>query len=255
LLMFDAISFTPGASFADFLLSPIAFVNKATAPLYGLDPSAYGTGLTQVVLDGTKRPGFLTRAGFLSNFAGYVRTSPILRGAFITKQVLGIHLDAPPPGAEQTPLPSGPELDTTRKIFDALTAGPDCAGCHHGYINPPGFVMEAFDAVGAFQTVERDTGVALDTTADVTITDGVDPVHITTPLELMQAIAASPGAMRQYAQKWVSFAYEREADPMDACTVENLAAKMTAGGYTVLNLITDLTLTQSFRVRAVEGAQ
>jgi hypothetical protein len=78
-------------------------------------------------------------------------------------------------------------------------------------------------------------------------------VHISTPAELMARIAESPGAMRQYAAKWVGFAYERESDPLDACTADILATKMTAGGYTIMNLIADLTQTDAFRVRVVEA--
>jgi hypothetical protein len=251
LRLFDKLAFLPSTTFKDYLTTNVAFVTAATAPLYGLNPALFTTTLTETTLDAT-RPGFLTRLGFLNNFSGYTRTSPIFRGAFITKQILGIHVDSPPPGAEQTMLPEGPDLNTNRKQVDAMTSGPDCAGCHRAYINPPGFVMESFDSIGAWQTQEASTGQPIDPVAEVTIVDGEPPVRISTPAELMNAIASSPSAMKQYARKWVSFAYERESDPLDACTVDQLTAKMTAGGYTVLNLIADLSQTQSFRVRAVE---
>lgn len=254
LKFFDKITFTPGSTFQDFLTSPIAFVNQDTAPIYGLDPSQFGTDLTETTLDATERPGFLTRLGFLMNFASYTRTSPIYRGAFISKQILGIQIPAPPPGATQTDLPTAPDLDTNRKQVEAQTQGAECIGCHHTYINPPGFVMEAFDAMGQWRTTEAD-GVPLDTTADVTTDDGQAAVHITSPAELMAAIAASPGAMHQYVAKWVSFGYRREADPADACTVDQLAAKMRAGNYGILDLIAGLTETESFRVRAKEVTQ
>lgn len=252
LRFFDHIAFTPGGTFQDLLLSPVAFVNNQTAPLYGLNAADYGTEMEQVTLDQTQRPGFLTRAGFLNGYAAFNRTSPILRGAFITKEVIGIHIDAPPPGADQTELPNADELLTIRERVDAQTSPPACAQCHHNYINPPGFVMEAFDTVGAWQTAELSTGAAIDTSAEITIVDGQDPVLVNGPFELMQAIASSPTAMRQYAKRWVSYAYEREGDPKDACVVDDLALKMTAGGYSVLNLITDLTQTDSFRTRVVE---
>jgi hypothetical protein len=251
LRIFDKLAFLPTTTFGDYLTTNVAFVTAATAPLYGLNPAMFTNTLTETTLDAS-RPGFLTRLGFLNNFSGYTRTSPIFRGAFITKQVLGIHIDAPPPGAEQTMLPEGPDLNTHRKQVEAMTSAPDCAGCHRAYINPPGFVMEAFDSIGAWQTTEASTGQPIDTVAEVTIVDGEPPVRISTPAELMSAIARSPGAMRHYASKWVSFAYEREGDPLDACTVDQLTAKMTAGGYTILNLIADLSQTQSFRVRALE---
>jgi hypothetical protein len=71
------------------------------------------------------------------------------------------------------------------------------------------------------------------------------------PGELMQAIAKSPEAQHCYAQKWVQYAYQRQINSADACTVENMTTKLTKGGYTVANLITDLTQSQSFRLRAV----
>jgi len=249
---FDYIVFTQNGTFTDFLTSPIAFVNAATAPLYGLDATKFGANLVQTTLDPAQRPGFLTRIGFLNSYSGYNRTSPILRGAFITKQVLAVPIGSPPPGAEATPLPTTADLDTNRKQVDQQTSGGACATCHHGFINPPGFAMEAFDAAGAWQTKEKSTGAAIDTAVDAQM-DGAS-VHLTGPAELMAKIAASPSAQRSYAEKWVSYAYERASNATDACTVNQLGAKLTKGGYTVLNLVADLTQTQSFRFRAVEGA-
>ncbi|WP_437757148.1 DUF1592 domain-containing protein [Sorangium sp. So ce1389] len=247
---FEHVVFTRGGTFQEFFLSTTAFVNAATAPLYGLEPANFGAELQEVTLDPTQRPGFLTRAGFLNAYSSYNRTSPILRGVFITKDVLGIDPGTPPPGALETPLPEGADLDTNRKRVDAQTAGAACAACHHNFINPPGFVMEAYDAVGRWQTHEASTGAPIDTVADVLI-DG-QPVKVVSPADLMAKLAASPNAQRQYAQKWVSYAYERDGHPLDSCTVSDLAAKITAGGYTILDLVTDLTQSESFRIRAVE---
>jgi hypothetical protein len=252
-MFFDNIAFAANGTFQDLLLSPSAYVNNALAPLYGLDPSKFGTDLTLTTLDATQRPGFLTRVGFLNAYSSYNRTSPILRGAFITKQIMGTQIGSPPPGAAMATLPTGADLDTNRKQVDAQTADPACAGCHHVYINPPGFVMEAFNAVGTAQTTEASTGAPIDTVADVMI-DG-NTVHCTNPLDLMKALAASPMTQQRYAERWTSFAYERESDPMDCDTVNMLSTKIAAGGYTIQNLVTDLTQTNSFRTRAVGVSQ
>jgi len=252
-LLFDDIVVKHSGTFQDLLLTTKAFVNNQTAPLYGLNAADFGAEFKEVNLDATQRPGFLTRVGFLNAYSAFTRTSPILRGAFITKQVIGIKIGSPPPGAETTELPSTADLDTNRKQVDAQTSAPTCAGCHHTYINPMGFLMESYDAAGSWRTKEAN-GVAIDTVVDATI-EGDVPVRINNSAELMQIIANSPTAQRQYAEKWVSYAYEREGNPLDACTVDTLSAKMTTGGYTVLNLITDLTQSASFRVRAVEVTQ
>jgi hypothetical protein len=253
-MFFDQMVFVKNATFQDLITSPIGYVTSATAPLYGVSASGLTTTLKETSLSATQRPGFLTRLGFLNAYSSYNRSSPILRGAFITKQILGTRIGSPPPGAEATALPMATEdLNTNRKQVDSQTSGEVCVTCHHDYINPPGFVMESFDAVGTWQTNERANNVPIDTTVDMMI-DG-SKKHITSVSEMMAAIAASPMAQQRYAERWTSYAYEREGNPLDSCTVVGLATKIAAGGYTVKTLITDLTQTTQFRTRAVGASQ
>ncbi len=246
---FDYVVFDQGGSFKDLMTSPVAFVNASTAPIYGLDATQFGSDLTAVTLDGS-RPGAFTRAGFLASHSSFDRTSPILRGAFIQKEVLCTQLGTPPPGATSTPLPTE-GLTTNRERTDAQTADAACAGCHYGYINPTGFALEGFDAIGAVQTT--DNGAPVDSTSTVPMGD--EQVPVTGAVDLMNALATSEAAQKCYAQKWVQYAYERDINSMDACTVDLLASNLTQDGYTVLNLISDLTQTESFRYRAMEVAQ
>src|SRR5262249_35743615 len=117
---FDSIVFAQG-TFRDLLVSPKAFVNSRTAPLYGVEaPALRPAELTDVEPDPEPRPGFLTRLGFLNAFSSYARPSPIRRGAFIEKQVLGVPIPAPPPGADSTPIPVSTEPLTNRQQIDAL---------------------------------------------------------------------------------------------------------------------------------------
>src|SRR5690606_19499125 len=111
-------------------------------------------------------------------------TSPILRGAFLQKEVLCAPIGAPPPDAEGTPLPTE-GLTTNRERVDAQTAAPACAGCHHVYINPTGYPLEAYDAIGAWQ--ETDNGAPVDTIASVLI--GEEAVDVTGPIDLFEVIA------------------------------------------------------------------
>jgi hypothetical protein len=242
--IFDQIAFT--GKFRDFFTTTVAFVNAELAPIYGLNASQYGPDLVQANVDASQRPGVFTRAGFLSAFSLANRPSPIHRGAYIQKEVLCTVLGLPDPEALATPLPMAGA--TNRERVQAQTAADDCAGCHHGLINPTGFAFESFDAVGAWQTME---GTAtIDTTSTVTI--GTAEVDVTGAADLMTKLADSPEAKRCYAQKWVEFAYERTANAADACTVDQLAQKLTSDGYTILNLIADLTQSQAFRYRAQE---
>ena len=243
---FEEVAFS-GGSFEDLLLSNVAFVNQHNAAIYGLDPAKYGATLTKVQLDAMQRPGFMTRAGFLSSYAGYDATSPILRGAFISVYLLGVNPGAPIPGA--TMMTVSGDFKTQRAYVEALTKPAQCAGCHM-VINPPGFALENYDGIGKWQTMDP-RGGAIDrsvTTATVNFGDGKSK-EITTPLQLMQEIAQTPKARQLYAQAWVSYAFGRAPNGNDQCVVDQLNAKLADSGYSILDLLGDLTQADAFRVR------
>lgn len=245
----DHVVFESAGTFQDLLTTPVGFVNAVLAPLYGLDASGYGEQLEPVELDPETRSGVFTRLGFLASHSLYDRSSPILRGAFVQKDVLCTPIGAPPPDAEGTPLPTE-GLTTNRARVDAQTEAAGCRSCHHTFINPTGFAMETYDAIGSYQEAESFSGAPIDASATVPI--GADEIEVNGPVELFRAVADAPEAHLCYARKWVQFAYERELTNEDSCTVEALAGRLTEGGYSVLDLVADLTQSESFRYRAVQ---
>ena len=236
-----------GGSFKDLFLSNVGFVNRDTAPLYGLDATQFGSDVTRVELDANQRPGVLTRVGFLSTFSHFEETAPVLRGAFVEKNVLGIDPGPPSPGVPMSLPPPGDYTSERRKV-EALISQAACAGCH-SILNPPGFVLEHYDAVGSWQDVDP-LGGAIDGTADVVLSD-TETKTISSPLELMTALAGSAGAQRRFAEQLVAYASGREPNPFDACTVETLAANLAQDGYAVRELFADYTQADSFRLRTV----
>ncbi|WP_441291414.1 DUF1592 domain-containing protein [Sorangium sp. KYC3313] len=245
---FEEVAFE-GGSFKDIFLSNVAYVNEDTAAIYGLNAADYGAELTRVELDPNERPGFLTRVGFLSSYSSFGATSPILRGAFVANRLLGLTLK-PTPGADQTPRPPGP-FSTEREAIEALTSPAGCVDCHSKLVNPPGFVLERFDSVGKVQTKDP-LGGDIDATGDVYFSD-TNTKTITTPLEMMTELGAGAIAKRHYAEQWVSWARRRVPNTNDACTVNELSDKLSSDGYTIINLLTDLTQADSFRLRTVFG--
>ena len=243
-LFFEDVAYT-GGSFKDIFLSSVAFVNQDTAPLYGV-PDVTGTELTRVELDPTIRPGFLTRLGFLSSHIHSNSTSPILRGAFMIKNVIGSDQELiPDPDALMQPPPEG-TFTTERDYVTELTNKDACKGCHHVYINPPGFVLESFDAAGAVQTQDP-RGGEINATADVFF--GSEPKTISSPLQLMQEIVGRDFSRRVYAERVVAGALSRLPNANDACLVDQLNASLGQDGYTILDLFADLTQADSFRLR------
>lgn len=246
-LLFGEIAYHMQGTLQDLLLSPVAFVDSDLAALYDLpDATSFGGELQRVELDPSSRPGVFTRLGFLASHSYYGRTAPILRGARLLRDVLCFDVGAPPPGAAEVPLPDDPSLVTNRQRVEALTSRPECVACHEPLINPLGFALEGFDAVGASQIEEG--GVAIDTTA-VVVTGDSNTAEVSGPLELMTELAASPAVAECYARKWVEFAYRRQAVLEDECTIAALAANLVAGPFPTVGLVASLTQTESFRLR------
>ncbi|HTQ04190.1 MAG TPA: DUF1592 domain-containing protein [Polyangiaceae bacterium] len=243
---FDDVAFS-GGSFKDLLLSNVAFVTKDTAAIYGLDPTMYGTDLTRVTLDATQRPGFLTRIGFLSSYSHPDDTSPILRGAFVTVHLIGIDPGPPLPGATMVPVPPG-NYTTNRDKIIALTSSQDaCKSCHIPYINPPGFVLENYDSIGKWQTVDP-LGGQINPVADVAFTS-TDTETMHNAQELMTKVSTLPMAKQIYAQTWVNYATGRDPNNQDQCIIDSINTKLSSDGYTVLDMIADITQADSFRMR------
>jgi uncharacterized protein DUF1592/uncharacterized protein DUF1588/uncharacterized protein DUF1585/uncharacterized protein DUF1595 len=242
---FEEVAYTNG-SFKDLLLSTVGFVNKDNAAAYGLDPSKYTDVLTKVTLDAS-RPGFLTRAGFLSSYANFGATSPILRGSFMAIWLLSINVPAPDPSFSMKTITGN--YPTQRAYVEALTQTEQpCKSCHEVF-NPLGYIMEGYDGIGKLQTKDPKGGdiTAAVTTATVNFASGAK--EISSPAQLMQEIAKQPDAKKLYAQAWVSFATGRPPNGNDECTVNALQTKLADDGYSILGLLGDLTQADSFRLR------
>ncbi len=233
--------------YQDLFLSNVGFVNKDTAPIYGLDPSQFGTNLTQVSLNADQRPGFMTRIGFLSSYSHFSDTSPILRGAFTVIYMLGVNVPPPPPGAAMKQAPPGDYKTNREKVTALVSQGTDCMGCHTGVINPPGFVLENFDSIGQWQTTDQ-LGGPIDATATVNFGYG-SPQNVSSVTQLMQGLAASPQGQATYAQYWTAFAYGRDPNPQDQCVANQIAKNIGNGNYPILDILSDLTQADQFSVR------
>jgi hypothetical protein len=253
-MLFDEV-FTSGGSFQDLLLTKTAFVTARTAPLYGLTATGFGDTPTKTELDAT-RPGFLTRVGFLAAFSNQNRTNPIVRGAFILKDVMGMDPGPPPAAAADAVFPANDAaLATIRQKVEAMTSAKGCKECHEPYVNPPGFALEVFDTAGKVQSTEKGTATPIDSAVQFKTSTEATPVTIKTPVELMTAIANASTAQRYYAEQWVAKAYERPLTAADVCTVDALSTKVASGNYSLQDLLTDLTQQDLFMARKFEVTQ
>lgn len=155
-LFLDDVLWSEASDFRQLFLADSLYLNGRLARLYGADVPA-DAPFRKVSLKSGERAGILTHPYLMATFAYTATTSPIHRGVFLARSVLGRSL-LPPPEAF-TPLPADlhPKL-TTRERVDLQTRPNACQTCH-GMINPLGFTLENFDAIGRFRDKEKDRPV------------------------------------------------------------------------------------------------
>ena len=243
----EAVTFEQGRGLKSLFSAPFSFANSATAPLYGVK-GQFGDALQRVELDPQERAGLLTQIGFLATRAFSQSSSPIHRGVFIQRRLLCATIPNPPANVPSLPPLDGSVVKTTREQVDRHTSPAACAGCHHTLINPVGFGLENYDAVGRYRTQEN--GVAIDASGELAGT-AAHPSFVS-GVELARAVSEAPEARTCYARNWFRYVFGREETDADACALGQLAARLADDTYSALDLLADLSRTPSFRQRTAE---
>ena len=175
-------------SVLDLLRADYTFVNERLARHYGMR-GVYGSHFRRVPVTDPARYGLLGHASILAVTSYPNRTSPVVRGKWILENIMGTPPPPPPPGAANVLADNAPgKLASVRARLAAHRANPQCASCHK-VMDPLGFALENFDAVGAWRT--EDQGAAID--ASDTLVDGT---RVNGPIELRQALLQQPGDVR-----------------------------------------------------------
>ena len=146
---------------ADMLRADYTFVNQRLAEHYEI-PKVYGSHFRRVTLPDDRRAGILGQAGILVATNTYPnRTSPVKRGVWLLENILGSPPPAPPPDVPPFPEEETDKVMTVRERMENHRKNPVCAACH-ARIDPLGFAMENFDAVGKWRDRDRKAGVLID---------------------------------------------------------------------------------------------
>ena len=154
-LFFDSI-LRENRSVLELLTADYTFLNERLARHYGI-PDVQGSHFRRVTLPAdSPRRGLLGHGSILTVTSHAIRTSPVLRGKWILNNILGTPPPEPPPNVpaladEKTP---GASVQTMRERMAQHRANPVCAGCH-SMIDPLGFALENFDAIGRWRDGRR----------------------------------------------------------------------------------------------------
>ena len=147
------------SDYRQLFLADHLYLNGRLTKIYGGDLPA-NAPFQKVTLKSGERAGVLTHPFLLANYAYVSTSSPIHRGVFIARNLLGVTLRPPPDAFTPIPPELHPKLNTRERIT-LQTSPKDCRSCH-GIINPLGFTLEGFDAIGRLRTEE--SGKPIDAT-------------------------------------------------------------------------------------------
>jgi hypothetical protein len=239
-LFLDDVVSSETADYRQLLLSDDLFLNGRLAKFYGIDLPA-DADFTKVKLDSGERAGVLTQPYMLATYAYPGESSPIHRGVFIIRGILGVTL-RPPANAAFTPLApsSHPDL-TTRERISLQTSPDSCVACH-AVINPLGFALEKFDSVGRYREMENakpiDAGGHYETRA------GPD-VKFAGARELAAYLAGSEEAHDAFAQQMFQQMVKQPVRAYGLGKPAELRQMFAQSGYNIRKLLVDIAVIAS----------
>jgi hypothetical protein len=235
----DDVVWKGAGDFATLFNASYTFVNGPLATFYGLS-GVTGNDFQRVERDPAKRLGLLTHASILASTTPGSRNDPVVRGKFIYESLFCRVVPNPPPGIVPVEPPADPTR-TTRERFTAHREVEPCKSCHT-MLDPIGFGLENFDAVGLWRDTEN--GKPIDASGALPNVDVAGPFD--GPSDLAKKIAASADARNCFADKWLAFAYGRVMGDADACARGQLENAFNQSGDNIKALLLAATQTDAF---------
>jgi cytochrome c5 len=226
----------------DLLRADYTFVNERLALHYGI-PNIHGSRFRRVaVVDDTRR-GLLGQGSILALTSHAERTSPVVRGKWVLENLLGTPPAPPPPDVPPLKEPEdGQKPRTVREQMAEHRANPVCASCHK-VMDPIGFALENFDAVGAWRARER--GGPIDASgelADGTKIDGV--------VTLRKAVLSRPTVfVGTMTEKMLTYALGRGLAPADMPVVRAIVRDAARNDYRFSSLVLGVVNSMPFQMR------
>ena len=237
-------------SVLDLLRANYTFVNERLARHYGI-AGIYGSRFRRVTLpDSDRRGGLLAHGSILATTSYPNRTSPVLRGKWLLDNMFGTPPPPPPPGVNTTlDEPTGGALPPTiRERLAKHRTNAVCSTCHSA-IDPPGFALENFDAIGAWRTTDE-SGKPVDATATLvggTTVDGLSG--------LRRLLLEQPGQFpATLTAKLMAYALGRRLEYYDRPAVRQIVRDAAANDYRWSSLVMGIVKSPAFQMRAPQVA-
>lgn len=243
-LFFESI-IRENRSVLDLLRADYTYLNERLAKHYEI-PHVYGSRFRRVALDPASHRGGLLRHGSILTVTSYAtRTSPVIRGNWVLANILGTPMPPPPDDVPALQDNTVSSMLSGRERLAEHRANPACASCHN-LMDPIGFALENFDAVGRWRTRELDAAVdASGGLPDGSQFEGVAGLE----RGLLERPELFVGTL---AEKLLTYAIGRGVDYRDAPAIRAVVRRAEAEGYRFESLITGIVTSPPFQMRSSE---
>ena len=227
----------------DLLKADYTFLNERLAKHYGI-PNVYGSRFRRVSLDAESKRGGLLRHGSVLAVTSYAtRTSPVIRGVWVLDNIVGAPPPPPPPNVPALEENSVSAALPIRERLAAHRSNPVCASCHRT-IDPVGFALENFDALGRWRDHAGDSGPidvagGLPGVGELIGVDGLEDGLLSRP-ELFAG---------RLTEKLLTFALGRGVEHYDGPALRKILREAEPDGYRFSSLILGIVKSVPFQMR------
>ncbi|MEM9481189.1 MAG: DUF1592 domain-containing protein [Verrucomicrobiota bacterium] len=244
-LFIDEVIWKGASDYRQLLLSDKVWMNKRLAELYGKDYD--GWGFKPVSFGPQKRSGVLTHPYLLSALSYHDNTSPIHRGVFLTRNIVGEKLNPPPDATTFDDGKFDPSLTMREKVTE-LTRSKACMACHQT-INPLGFSLEHYDAIGRWRWKEKNKPI--DATSDFETGEG-KKIKLTGPRDVANYAARNPFAHKTFIRQLFHHTVKYAPAAYGTDTLEELRKKFADSGFNVRDILAEIGVRAA--LHELEGA-
>ncbi len=229
-------------SVLDLLRADYTFLNERLARHYG-NPGIYGTNFRRVPVTQEERKGILGHGSILTVTSHADRTSPVVRGKWILENLLGAPPPPPPPDVPTLPENAeGAPPKALRARLELHRANPICASCHK-LMDPIGFSLDNFDAVGAWRTEE--SGAKIDATGQL-----ADGTPVNGAVSLRNAVLARPEIfVGTVTEKLLIYGLGRGLETYDMPAVRSIVRQSAPSNFKLSSIIMDVVRSVPFQMR------
>jgi hypothetical protein len=239
-LFFQNLLATDG-SIVDFLNGRYSFLNEELARYYGI-PNVTGPEFRRVDLEGTHRGGVLTHASVLTASSYATRTSVVLRGKWVLDNLMNAPVPPPPADVPQLDEAAVGTSMSLRQQMEKHRTNTICASCH-ARMDPLGFGLENFDAIGRW----RDKDGAFPVDPSGTLPDGKT---FNGPDQLKDILVANSEAFTQgMAEKMMIYALGRGLEPADRPSIRAVARQVAQNRYSISAMVLGIVNSVPFQQR------